>query len=350
MYSIELQKSRLNIRENLDFPFLLDELGIKVYPGNKIFSIYKKETVPSLQINVQKNIFYCFSTGKGGDIVRFYMDYCKVDYVKALDDLDDIYIRQDMLDIKKENTKILNSEKWKAKFSKKISLRNTGIQMRVYDYIINTLLEKGLPQDIKKYLLSSKRKLTTQTITKFKIRGIYNINVLKQWLVVKFSLKELQIAGVMNERNNLVFYYNKIIIPYIKNGKPIYLRCHHLPDDNKNIPKYMGLKGLTARRIFNVDVLKNMKKADKLYLCEGEFDTMIADQAGLNAIGFPGVTNIPFNELKKLDIGQYKLYLAFDNDDAGDKAANLFVNELGIECKRIKLNNTKDLTEDYNGK
>lgn len=344
---IELFETRKRIRENLSFEFLLDQLDIEVYTGDKIYSIYTNESKPSLKIDFQKNLFYCFSTGKGGDIVKFYMDYSKVDFKQAISDLCDYGLLQEheLSENEKASIRIRKKNLIISKPSEKELLKNNKLQNKVYDYIINELLNKDLPHDVKSYLFGNKRNLTSKIIAKYKIRAVNDMSKLKQELLSKYSSKELQIAGILNEKNNLIFYYHKIIIPYFKDDKITYLRFHHLPDGNTSVPKYLGLKGLTAKRIFNGNILKKLSEKQRLLLCEGEFDTLIAIQEGYNAIGFPGVTNIAYEELKKLDIGKYNLNIAFDNDIAGDKAARLFVQELGIECTRIKLRVGKDLTE-----
>jgi DNA primase len=345
----DYRELRRNIRNNLSFQYLLYELGIRVYPGNKIFTIYKKESKPSLSIDVKNNLFHCFATGKGGDIVKFYMDYKQVGFKQAIEELCDYgQCQTHLLENNEIQVELPNPTKQKP-VDKKTLKKNDKTRANVYKYLIDDLLKARLARDVKKYLFGSRRKLKLSTIKIFKIRAVDDMDELKSKLLLKFSVEDLIIAGLLNDKNNFIFFYNKIIIPYRADGKINYLRFHHMPDNKKSYCKYIGLKGMTARRIFNVDVLKRLRKGDELYLCEGEFDTMIAEQAGFNAIGFPGVTNIPFEELKALKIDQYNLHVAFDSDEAGKKAVQKLANELNISLERINLHTGKDLTEVYNG-
>jgi DNA primase len=135
----------------------------------------------------------------------------------------------------------------------------------------------------------------------------------------------------------------------MNNGKFTYLRGKEFPIGTSKIGKYIGAKGFTIKRMFNEDILLKLKQGDSLYLIEGELDTMIAAQAGYNAIGFPGVNGIPFERLKQLNISQYKIYVAFDADEAGDKAAQEICDELKIKVIRKRPINGKDLSEVYHG-
>ena len=72
------------------------------------------------------------------------------------------------------------------------------------------------------------------------------------------------------------------------------------------------------KRFFNLDVLKRINPSEKLIVAEGEFDTMIMEQEGFKAIGIPGVTNIPEDQINLLN--DYEVYAAFDNDEPGINA------------------------------
>ena len=70
---------------------------------------------------------------------------------------------------------------------------------------------------------------------------------------------------------------------------------------------------------------------------------MILEQEGYKAIGVPGVTNIPIEQINI--IRNYDLYLAFDNDEAGEIAMHKITNLLNKPIKAIKLKHYNDITE-----
>ena len=161
-----------------------------------------------------------------------------------------------------------------------------------------------------------------------------------------YSQEELLISGLINKKGNFVFNYHKLIIPYLENGKITYLRGRTL-DLKSNLCKYISLSNssgnLSLKRFYNMETLKNIKSDESLFICEGEFDTMIMEQRGYSAIGVPGVTNIPEDKIHI--IRNYKLYLAFDNDEAGQKAIRKMTTMINKTVIGIKLKKNKDVTE-----
>ena len=147
-------------------------------------------------------------------------------------------------------------------------------------------------------------------------------------------------------KGNFVFTYHKLIIPYSEDSKITFLRGRCINAEIK-FSKYIGLSNfsgnLTPKRFYNLNVLKNMSKSDKLIICEGEFDTMIMKQEGHNSIGIPGVTNIPDDQIHL--IRDYDVYVAFDNDEAGISAMHRITKIFNKPIKAIKLKHHKDLTE-----
>ncbi len=74
------------IRENAD---ILDVVGDYVHlkrRGRNWFGPcpFHHETKPSFSVNQQKQIYYCFGCGKGGNAINFIMEIEKVDFVEAL--------------------------------------------------------------------------------------------------------------------------------------------------------------------------------------------------------------------------------------------------------------------------
>ena len=94
--------------------------------------------------------------------------------------------------------------------------------------------------------------------------------------------------------------------------------------------------------------MKLLEPSDELVICEGEFDCIITEQEGFHSVGIPGVTNIPKDQIHLLM--RYKLFLAFDNDEAGEIALQKFARLVNQPIKIIKLKQNKDLTELLNEK
>jgi len=86
----------------------------------------------------------------------------------------------------------------------------------------------------------------------------------------------------------------------------------------------MSRPGATTH-IFNVDALNN--DSDFLAICEGELDTVIATQAGFNAVGLPGANN--WKGFYARVLADYtKIILLCDGDNAGREMAKNLSKEL----------------------
>jgi len=118
-------------------------------------------------------------------------------------------------------------------------------------------------------------------------------------------------------------YLGKLSIPYLTPSGTIDIRFRALSPDAAG-PKYMSRPGATTH-IFNINALS--MDADVLAICEGELDTVVASQAGFNAVGLPGANNWkPFYARVLAD--WTKIVLLCDGDNAGREMAKNLSREL----------------------
>jgi DNA primase len=369
------------IKDRVKIIELAKELGCEVTNAGFTNSIYKKEKNPSLKFYMDTNSFYCFAAGRGGDVINFYADYYNIDMKQAIKELADRYAITDKTSMDYSSPKINNERKIETKKSYLLNsercffderagileydgcLSRDEAEVRAWDdllkqrkeiqLLIYESLEKycfGLDDESLNYLMGNKRGLTLETIKKFRIFSIQDLDSTDSYLRNCFSVSDLIISGLYTLHGKLIFGNHRIIIPFIENGKIIYLRGRYFNNGNpepKNTGKYIGLQNfstnLTARRFFNKDILSSLKTDSKLMICEGEFDCMIAAQTGQNAIGIPGINNFPKEQINLLD--NFEIYLAFDNDNAGEEATEKIGAMFNKKIRAIKLKNYKDITE-----
>jgi DNA primase len=378
-------KSRIKILD------LVYEFGLRVYRKNFIKSIYNDERTPSLKIYADTNTYKCYSIGIQGDVIKFYMDYQRIDFKEALKELAEKagldYGRCNMDDGKGEKSevrrqrskfnykkrrneiKVLILKSEKEFFDEKagiyeymMGLDKNKSEVKAMEDLLNERKEKqlliyeslekfcfGIDEETLEYLLGRDRGLKPETIKKFRLFCIKDLKTTTEFLRDCFSSEDLLISGLMNPKGNFVFNYHKLIIPFIENNKIVYLRGRKLQriDSNRKISKYISLNNfegmLPLKRFYNVDILKIIRPDEKLFITEGEFDCEIMVQEGFKALGIPGTTNIPENQIHL--IKDYDVYAAFDNDDAGIRAVHRLVKLVNKPIKAIKLKHYKDLTE-----
>ncbi|RJP68546.1 MAG: toprim domain-containing protein [Ignavibacteriales bacterium] len=374
------------IKSRITFNYLLNRIGIKIFPGNFILSIYKEEKTPSLKIYPVSNSFYCFATNKGGDIIKFYADYFNLEQKQAIKELASICgINSDhnVFHYRKEPTEatslkvcynLLDSEKelfeerasvleFESHINKpeaeaisiiEILNRRRSIQRKIFNAIYEYCIRKGIDERAYKYLTSKERGLTEESIKQFKLFSIHSVRETIEYLRDNFYRDEIIISGLFSKKYFL-FTKHRIIIPYIENNEIAYLRGRYFFEgETKPVKtgKYISCNNwsltLSPKRFFNIDLLTRLKPFDSLLITEGEFDCIITQQNSINSIAIAGVSNFPKNQIDL--VKYYDLYLALDNDIAGEKALEEITSLFDKPIKAIKLKHHKDLTELLNEK
>jgi hypothetical protein len=140
-----------------------------------------------------------------------------------------------------------------------------------------------------------------------------------------------------------------LIYPYLVNGNTVWAHFRTLPDPNdlKKVPKdFASPKGWDST-LYNMDVLKDGLK--DVVLVEGEANCIAAMDHGIeNICGVPGANIKKAEWVEKLDsLGLEKIYVAYDSDKVGQKAAQVLASRIGIErCFKIILPDFMVTTED----
>ena len=359
------------IKRRVSILDLAREAGYIPDKNNFIKSIYKEEKKPSLKLYPQTNSYNCFSSGKGGDVIRFYQDLQSIDFKTALQQLSE---RIGIDPIKREPSigdgivsyKFKMTEVEKECFEERASILEYEYGMKQEDaeqaannqiYFDRIKMKKMIYSELAMhcgdlessaldYLTGPTRGLAAETIKHFGLFCISNTTKTEKYLRENYSKDDLTLAGLLNEKGNFVFSMNTLIIPYYEDGEIVYLRARSLANE-LTAHKYIGLFNstgdITAKRIFNIDVLDKIGAGNKLLICEGEFDAMIAFQNGYNAVGIPGVNNAPTN-LKSL-VKAFDITIAFDNDVAGKKGMQVMTDMIGKKITTLNLKKHNDLTE-----
>jgi len=131
-------------------------------------------------------------------------------------------------------------------------------------------------------------------------------------------------AGLLDKYQR-PFYDDVVTIPYFIGDVCVGIR------EKKLGGKYRQPHGWT-QRIYNVDAVYNNSQLSDVVVTEGEFDCLISEQLGYVSVGVPGATqwqdswNVYFKDVKRV-------WVVFDNDDAGRKGAEKIRESLGPKVK-----------------
>lgn len=138
-------------------------------------------------------------------------------------------------------------------------------------------------------------------------------------------------------------YRNAISLPYLNpDGTVRSIRFRYLQPNGR---KYDNLKG---QKVHLYNVVHTTKP--RVWVCEGEFDSLILTQMGYPAVGVPGVSSFK-PDWKYLFVNCEQVSLVFDSDEAGEKGAQRLASILGEvvqgDLRLIRLPEGLDVTDCY---
>lgn len=322
------------------------------------------DRTPSLSVNRLDNYFKCFGCGISGDVINLYEIIYNLDFIDAVTQLANDYninYNKKTSNMKSEANNVPNKFEFLCKydeylFSERAGIyefesnynrsdaeilamkfvkaerleRNKIIFQEFYNYCTNKF-NHGIDESILIYLID-KRKLSDVVIRDNKIFSLCNYKEVNDYMKSKFDIEELRGSGLYKE-NDLIFKTShRLIIPYLENGKIIYLRGRYF-NSNSNTEtdrlKYFGLRSdvtnlNSIKRFYNSDIINRLQPGSKIFICEGELDCLMLQTIGFNSVAIPGVTSFPETELESLL--DFDIIICFDNDEPGKQATQKLTN------------------------
>lgn len=284
-------------------------------PVYKACCPFHNERTPSFTITPKLGIYKCFGCGEGGNALDFIINYKKLSYVDAMEELAQISNFQ--LEYIKGN-----EVSYREQQEKEISLYD--INKNVSDYYHKRLLQDDGWAST--HLFS--RQLTEADIKFWQLGYASNDFAISNILKDTGKTTEGIELGIIKKSDKGISYDNfqdRIIIPIQdKNGKVIAFGGKSISTDKK-IPKY---KNSDDSPIYNKSkslfgLYKNadaIRKANCAYLVEGYFDCISICRVGIqNTVASCG-TALTDEQAKLLRKYCEKVVVFYDGDAAGWKA------------------------------
>lgn len=337
-----MSKEVEQIKDNLDIVDVISSY-IKVEKAGINFKAkcpFHNEKTPSFFISPTRQSFYCFGCGEKGDIFSFVEKFENIDFKEALEKLAD-------------KAGVTLSKK---KLSKEDSIKDQlwAVMEEATKYYENQI---GNENKIIDYLL--KRGLGRNSIIKWRL-GFAQVgwrNLYDYLLDKKFPKNILLQAGLIKKVPSQEKYYDtfreRIIFPINDTaGRVIAFSGRSLKEEAK-IPKYLNSPETKlfykSEVLYGFDLAKNyIRQKDYAVLVEGQFDLIMSHQVGVqNTVASSG-TALTELHLKKIQKLSNRIIIAYDSDEAGEKAAKKAAEmalSLGMEAKIASLAKNQDPAE-----
>lgn len=126
--------------------------------------------------------------------------------------------------------------------------------------------------------------------------------------ITKEAQRYFRLGIVIDPEPEERIFNKRLSIPFIVGTSIVGIKYRHISDYGE---KYISSQGFYAQRIFNPNVLTELHP--KVYVTEGELDTITLWQLGIPAIAIPGVTN--WNPVVPRILRNRKIVVLADGDD-----------------------------------
>lgn len=311
--------------------------------GSSYFGLcpFHNEKSPSFSVSRDKQMYYCFGCGAGGNVFTFLMEYENYSFLEAVQYL----AERAGVELPKEEY----SKEAKDRADLKAILLEINKVAAQY-YYIQLKSERGMVAH--KYL--SERGLSEETIKTFGL-GFSNkySNDLYQYLrSMGYSEELIRQAGLISiDEKNGVYdkFWNRVMFPIMDVNSRVIGFGGRVMGDAK--PKYLNSPETVifdkSRNLYGLNRARTSRKPYFL-VCEGYMDVISLHQAGFtNAVASLG-TALTSGHASLIKRYVKEVYLTYDSDDAGTRAALRAVpimREAGIAAKVIRMEPYKDPDE-----
>ena len=311
--------------------------------GSSYFGLcpFHNEKTGSFSVTPGKQMFYCFGCGAGGNVFTFLMKYENYTFGEAMQTLADrvgIELpKQELSEAQKreadERSRLLEINKEAAKYFYALLRNPRGA--RAYEYFKNRQLSD---ETMQKFGLGYSDQYSDDLYRYLRKKG-YDDEILKKSGLV--TIDEVRgghdkfwnraMFPIMDVHNRVIGFGGRVM----GEGEPKYLNS----PETRIFDKSRNLYGLNIART---------SRRNQLLLCEGYMDVISLHQAGFdNAVASLGtaLTSGHANLLKRYT---KEVYLTYDSDGAGVKAALRAIpilKEVGITTKVINMRPYKDPDE-----
>jgi len=311
--------------------------------GSQYFGLcpFHNEKTGSFSVSPQKQMYYCFGCGAGGNAFSFLMNYENMTFKEAVEELANqcgVSLPQREMTAQERRTADRRS-------------RLFEINKEAAGYYYKLLRSPGGEQAMAYF---TKRGLTPETLHKFGLgcTSKYSDSLYKYLREKGYDddiLKDCGLITIDEKRGGHDKFWNRAMFPiFDANGKVVAFGGRVMGDGE---PKYLNSPETEifnkSRTLFGLYFARKTRR-EQFILCEGYMDVISLHQAGFdNAVASLG-TALTEGHAGMLKRYVKDVYLSYDSDGAGQKAALRAIPILkraGISCRIINMNPYKDPDE-----
>ena len=331
------------IKDKIDIVDFIGEY-IQLRPAgsrHKACCPFHQEKSPSFMVSRERQSWHCFGCGKGGDVFSFLQEMEGMDFVEALKYL----AGRAGVELTTKVDNVRTDQKAKLK----------SINIEAARFFHKFLVQMDAAKGARAYL--TERGVSDETIQEWQIGFIPDQwDLLTQYLLKKgFGIDDLVLAGLTikrdgADRNTGRGFYDRfrgrIMFPICDiHGSVAGFTGRVLVETEHSGGKYVNTPETPlfdkSRLMFGLHKAKQpIKQEQIIVMVEGQMDVIACHQAGMKYVVATSGTALTEHHVQLLKRYAPDLYLAFDSDSAGERAAKRGIElalEAGMHVKIIQI-------------
>ncbi|MCL2375609.1 MAG: DNA primase, partial [Firmicutes bacterium] len=299
---------------------------------------FHHEKAPSFAVNEDKQFYHCFGCKESGNAFTFIKKIESVEFGDALK----ILAKKLGLEVPKLDFRKSDSAEVQAKKERLRQLMREAAK----HYHENLNSTQG--NSARKYL--EERGITKNLQTKFGLGlSLHGGEMLEYLRKLGYTTQEMKDAGIAAAKESEWYdvFYGRVMFPIIDQfGVVVGFGGRTLQKD-ADFAKYRNSSQTLlfdkSKTIYALNLLQKRKqrgKIDYVILCEGYMDVIALHAVGFDTAVAAMGTALTYNQAKKLKNFASRVYISFDGDGAGQKAALRSLDilaETGLSVRVIQL-------------
>jgi DNA primase len=302
----------------------------------KGLSPFTEERTPSFMVSPAKQIFKCFSTGKGGNAASFLMEVEHFTYPEALRWLANKYgievpedkppTPEELAQTNERDALFIVNEFAQKHFSNTLHNHDMGKAIGLSYFIERGFREETIQKFQLGYCLE-----TGSDLTEAALKAGYNLEYLEK-------------AGLSksNERGSFDFFRGRVMFPiHSISGRVLGFGGRTLKSD-KNVAKYFNSPESIiynkSQILYGIHFAKNaIVKYDNCFLVEGYTDVISLHQTGIENVVASSGTSLTQDQIRLIKRYTNNITILYDGDAAGIKASFRGIDLILTEGLNVKV-------------
>ena len=277
---------------------------------------FHSEKTPSFTVSEDKQIFHCFGCHAGGNIYKFLMEYEKISFIEAVQEV-----------AARVGINLEYEEDTTDKDSEQEILYELNIQAA--RYFSDNLLNSPAGEIARKYF--QERKIKPQIMRAFGLGHALNgwENFVEYAKSQKIDLEraiQLGLIGQQNDGRLFDKFSDRIIFPIFSANGRVIAFAGRILENKEGAAKYLNspesMIYVKGRVLYGLSFSKDeIRKLDKAILVEGYMDLISLYQNGIKNVVAVSGTALTEDQVQLLSRYTKNVVLLFDADTAGIKAS-----------------------------